>query len=121
MKYKLHEADKAVLARPEIQRMLATDFSEALRQGPSGMLDDMSANHGRPWGFPLEEIETKVRLWYCEHDRSVPPAMGRYLSETIPNCDAKFIPGAGHLWILEHLDEVLTTLRSGVESSEDES
>lgn len=110
MKFKVHDADKAIIARPDIQEMLVKDFSEALRGGAEGMVSDMSANHGYPWGFPLDKINTKVQFWYCELDRSVPAAMGRYLSNTVPNCEAKFVPNAGHLWILVHLHEVLNAL-----------
>ena len=113
MKYKLHDVDKVILSRPEIQDMLSKDFAEALRGGAQGMVSDMSANHGRPWGFPLEKIKIKVLFWFCKLDRSVPPAMGRYLSETVPNCEATFVPDAGHLWILAHLKEVLYSLISG--------
>jgi len=84
------------------------------------MVDDMSANHGRPWGFALDEIKTKVRFWYCELDHSVPPAMGRYLSETVPGSAIAFVPNAGHLWILVNLREVLeglTVARPGVKKT----
>ena len=107
MKRKVHDVDKQIVARPEILNMLALDFAEALRAGAAGMVDDLDANHGRPWGFPLDEIEVRVLFWYCELDRSVPPSMGRYLSRTIPNSEATFVPVAGHLWILLHLREVL--------------
>ena len=110
MKRKLHDVDKKVVARPEILRMLALDFAEALRAGAAGMADDMAANHGRPWGFPLDAIEAKVLFWFCELDRSVPPAMGRYLSRTVPNSEATFVPDAGHLWVLLHLREVLDSV-----------
>jgi pimeloyl-ACP methyl ester carboxylesterase len=93
--------------------MLTRDFSEALRVGAQGMVDDITANHGRPWGFPLHEIEAEVHFWICELDRSVPPAMGRYLSKTVPNAETTFVSGAGHLWILLHLHEVLTAMRFG--------
>ena len=66
--------------------MLATDFAEALRSGSHGMVDDMSANHGHPWGFPLDEIETTVHFWFAELDHSVPPATGRYLTAAVPGC-----------------------------------
>lgn len=113
MKYKMHDVDKVILARPEIQDMLIKDFTEALRGGAEGMASDMSANHGRPWGFPLDKIKSKVLFWFFECDLSVPPAMGRYLSNTVPNCKATFVPDAGHLWILVHLNEVLTALMYG--------
>lgn len=91
MKFKVHDMDKAILARPDIQKMLAKDFAEALRGGAEGMVGDMSANHGCPWGFPLDEIKMKILFWYCDLDSSVPPAMGKYLSNTVPNCEAKLV------------------------------
>lgn len=110
MKYKLHDVDKVILDRPEIQEMLIKDFAEALRVGAQGMVNDMAANHGLPWGFPLDKIESRVLFWFCELDHSVPPAMGRYLSSTVPACEVTFVPNAGHLWILVHLREVLDAL-----------
>ena len=110
MKFKMHDVDKVIIARPEIQHMLIEDFTEALRGGAQGMVSDMSANHGRPWGFPLDKIKIRVLFWFCELDLSVPPAMGRYLSNAVPNCEATFISDAGHLWILVHLSEVLNAL-----------
>jgi pimeloyl-ACP methyl ester carboxylesterase len=116
MKYKVHKADRKILARPEIQEMLTTDFTEALRSGPQGMVADMSCNHGRPWGFKLEEIGIKVDFWFCELDLSVPPAMGRYLSDRVPYSEVRFIPDAGHLWILIHLNEVLNAVARSCDS-----
>ena len=110
MKLKVHEVDRQIVARPGIQAMLARDFGEALRAGAQGMVDDMAANHGRPWGFPLDKIEVKVHFWICELDRSVPPAMGEYLCQTVRNSESIFVANSGHLWILEHLREVLATV-----------
>ncbi|MGB0972147.1 MAG: alpha/beta fold hydrolase [Mycobacterium sp.] len=113
MSYKMHDVDRAALDQPEIQRMLLADFAEAVRGGAQGMVDDMAANHGRPWGFPLREIETDVLSWSCELDRSVPPAMGTYLSHTLTSCEVEFVPSAGHLWVLIHLREVLDAVTGG--------
>ena len=110
MKFKVHDVDKAILAGPQIQEMLTKDFAEALRGGAEGMASDMAANHGRPWGFPLGKIEVKVLFWFCALDRSVPPAMGRYLNDSVPDSEATFVPDAGHLWILLHLREVLNAV-----------
>lgn len=110
MKYKMDEVDKIILNRPEIQELLIKDFTEALRAGAQGMESDMAANHGQQWGFQLEKIDSKVLFWFCELDRSVPRAAGRYLSSTVPDCEITFVPNAGHLWILDHLNEVLTAL-----------
>lgn len=110
MKFKVHDVDKVVLARPEIQELLTKDFAEALRVGAQGMVSDMAANHGLPWGFPLDKIQSRVLFWFCELDHGVPPAAGRYLSSTVPACEVTFVPNAGHLWILDHLNEVLKAL-----------
>jgi len=107
MKFKVHDVDQTILARPEIQEMLTKDFAEALRTGADGMASDMAANHGRPWGFSLDKIGVKVLFWFCALDRSVPPAMGRYLNDSVPDSEATFVPDAGHLWILLHLRDVL--------------
>ena len=110
MQIKVDGVDRELLARPEIHRMLARDFAEAVRAGAGGMIDDMAANHGRPWGFAPGDIEAHVHFWFCERDRSAPAAMGRYLAGQVPGCEATFVPGAGHLWILDHLREVLDVL-----------
>ena len=110
MKLKVHEVDRQIVARSEIQTMLTQDFTEALHAGAQGMVDDMAANHGQSWGFRLDEIQTKTRFWICELDRSVPPAMGRYLSRIVPNSESIFVPNSGHLWVLEHLREVLDAM-----------
>jgi hypothetical protein len=47
MKLKVHEVDRKIVVRPEIQAMLTPDFIEALRADAQGMVDDMAANHGR--------------------------------------------------------------------------
>jgi pimeloyl-ACP methyl ester carboxylesterase len=91
--YKMADVDKALVERREIRQYLAAVI-----------------NHGRPWGFPLEDIKLRVHLWQGEEDPSVPLAMGRYLAETISNCEATFIAGAGHLWIVDHVGEVLDAL-----------
>jgi pimeloyl-ACP methyl ester carboxylesterase len=81
---------------------------EAFRQNGIGSWYDamVPAN----WPVPLDAIATRVRLWQGQADESVPPAMGRFLASKIPNCEATFIEGAGHLWIVEHLGEVLEDL-----------
>lgn len=110
MKNKLHAVDRKILERPEIEQMLINDFTEALGRGSAGMVDDMNANHGKPWGFELESIAAPVNFWYCGLDRSVSPTMGRYLAQTVPRSELIEIDNAGHLWMLTHLHEVFTEL-----------
>lgn len=107
MQRKLHAVDRAALAHPGMRDMLVRDFTEALRQGGQGMVDDMAANHGNPWSFALNQIKAKVLFWYAAEDHSVPPAMGRYLAEQVPGAEYHLVENAGHLWALVSLREVL--------------
>jgi pimeloyl-ACP methyl ester carboxylesterase len=40
-------------------------------------------------------------------DVLVPPAMGRYQAETIPNCEARYFPGERHLLVIDHVGKIL--------------
>jgi len=112
MTYKFSDPDKAAIARPKVRQTLLQNFVEALGQPDSGRAygDDVVLHHALPWGFPLEQIKVKVYLWQGENDTSVPNSQARYLAEMLPNCDAMFIPNAGHLWHIDHMAEVLDTL-----------
>lgn len=41
----------------------------------------------------------------------VPPAMGRYLAEQIPNCHARLLPGEGHLLIIDRVTDLVQVFR----------
>jgi len=105
----LPEVDRAIFARPEVRTLLRDDALEALRQGPRGAAQELLL-FSRPWDFSLAEIRMPVRLWHGAADAQVPVAIARRVAAAIPDCRASFIPGAGHLWILDHVDEILAAL-----------
>jgi pimeloyl-ACP methyl ester carboxylesterase len=83
---------------------------EVFRSGTRGVALDYALNV-KPWGFELEDISTEIHLWHGEDDTIVPPAMGRYLAKTIPNCHARFLPGEGHFSLLpNYAVEILQVL-----------
>lgn len=92
----MSSADAAIVSRPEVRDILTADFTEAFVQGSAGAALDVVLL-GRPWGLSLREVQPEVFLWQGESDTLVPPAMGRYLAREIPNCQAVFLPGEGHL------------------------
>ena len=102
-------ADRAVLARPEVRAAVVDDLREALRQGSRAVLDDLRL-FGEPWGFRLEDIKVPVELWHGEQDAQVPVGVGRQVARRLPDCRARFLPDAAHLWLFDHCEEVLTTL-----------
>ncbi len=94
--------DRELMADDTFREAIARDLREAYRQGGNAHADDGPlALTGRSWGFDLGAIGVQVYLWHGEADTVVPRAMGERLAESIPNCKAHFIPGAGHL-LTEH-------------------
>lgn len=103
--------DAAVARRPEVRELLADTITDAFRQGSAGAAWDVVLL-GRPWGFFVRDIATTVYLWQGEADVLVPPGMGRYLAEQLPDCRARFLPSEGHLLVIDHIDEVISALRT---------
>ncbi len=104
-----HRQDRNILSQPEVRRTQLDGIIEAFRQGPWGTASEL-ALLSRPWGFEVGEIRAPVSLWHGEADAIVPVGMGRYLAAQLPRCQARFIPGAGHLWIFEGYQEVFREL-----------
>jgi pimeloyl-ACP methyl ester carboxylesterase len=104
-------ADSAVARRPEVRALLGDIVAEAFRQGSAGAAWDVVLL-GRPWGFSLRDIRPTVYLWQGEADVLVPPGMGRYQAGQLPDCRAWFLPGEGHLLVIDHIDEVIAALGS---------
>jgi pimeloyl-ACP methyl ester carboxylesterase len=99
--------DQAMLARPAIRDGFLAMVLEALRKGPRGAQYEMALMVG-PWEFRPQEIKMPVMMWHGEADQNAPLAMGRYMAEAIPNSDARFIPGEGHISLFaNHADEIL--------------
>jgi pimeloyl-ACP methyl ester carboxylesterase len=107
--FELKDEDKAILDRPEILELFRVDSPEAYRQNGIGSAYDVTIPAS--WPIPLEEIRTKVRLWHPERDPLV-GNMTLYLASRIPDADLRCLPGEGHLWILDHMPEVLEALLS---------
>jgi pimeloyl-ACP methyl ester carboxylesterase len=105
----LPETDRVIFAQPRVQALLLDDAREALRHGPRGAALELSLL-SRPWDVRLDQIRMPVRLWHGEADAQVPVVIARRLAAALPNCRARFLPNAGHLWVLDHLDEILATL-----------
>jgi pimeloyl-ACP methyl ester carboxylesterase len=98
--------DKKYLDRPDVRQVLVESLSEAYRSGSRGPAWEM-ALYARPWGFRLEDIRTPVYLSHGEQDANAPVTMGRHLASVIPECQATFHAGEGHLHFIDRLPEIL--------------
>jgi pimeloyl-ACP methyl ester carboxylesterase len=101
--------EKSVMRNPTALNRATANLHQAFRMGTRGVAwDYFLLMHS--WGFHLEDISIPIQLWHGEADVTVPPSMGRYLSATIPNCQANFVSGEGHLMCMNHMQEILNDL-----------
>lgn len=91
----LPEADREMLARPDVRTTVSAAMREAVAQGDDGWTDDDLA-FVKPWGFQLEDVACEVRLWQGEEDVLVPRAHAEYLTRRLPNATFELVPGKGH-------------------------
>lgn len=98
--------DRAILDDPGLRRMQIESRREAYRQGAAGVHTEAML-YLRPWGFDPVELHTAVRLWHGDADETIAAPMGRHLAAALPNCEATFVPGEGHMLCLTRWDEIL--------------
>ncbi|MCP3804070.1 alpha/beta hydrolase [Allokutzneria sp. A3M-2-11 16] len=96
MRRLLPQAEQEVLAQPDVSAMLSAAFTEALRPGLDGWIDDALALYGLPWGFDPATITAPVRLWHGDLDTVVPASHSTWLSERIPSAELVRAPEAAH-------------------------
>ncbi len=108
IKSEFSEPDLEAYSRLDLARRLKVDRAETYRRYGRGVAYDVTIPGN--WPIPLEEISSKVHIWQGEQDRTVAPAAGRYFADRIPDSELTLIPDAGHIWIFEHLNEMLDVL-----------
>lgn len=110
LQLRLNAADRRVIGRPAVRRVLADTFSEGLRNGPAALAEDRALLF-RPWGFPLASVRQRVHIWHGVQDWQVPVALGQVLSAMLPTCTGHWFPGEGHFLVFDHAEEVYAALR----------
>ncbi|HEV2663038.1 MAG TPA: alpha/beta hydrolase [Ktedonobacteraceae bacterium] len=110
---RLGAADNAVIANPEIRKLLVQAMAESFRQGGEGNLQVALAGT-MPSGFQVEQITfEKMFLWHGEQDHIAPVALARRLAQALPHCIATFYPGEGHFsTAANHAQDILHTLNA---------
>ncbi len=93
------DADKAVI-EGEFADQLAASTRSSMAVSFDGWIDDDLA-FVRPWGFNLSEISKPVFIWQGDDDFMVPHAHSKWLAAHIPGMQLKFVPGHGHISLIE--------------------
>ena len=94
--WELAEADRAVLARSDMARVIRETTEDLARGGAWGWVDDDLA-FTKPWGFDLAEISVPVEVRYGVKDVLVPAAHGEWLGAHVPGATVDAEDGHGHL------------------------
>lgn len=106
--------DAEIIRRPQVRATFAADTLESMRQGPDATVAELRL-YTRAYDFALEDIAVPVHLFHGDADVNVPIAVGRDVASRIPGCQATFTPGAGHLWFLDHTDQILGLVSGAAE------
>ncbi len=107
----LPPCDRKIMRQPRLKERVLEDVTESLAQGGEGMRSDLRI-YGKPWQVDYKKITAPTVLWQGLDDNIVPIIAALRLGELIPNCAVHRLPGAGHFWIYDHIELVLTTLRT---------
>jgi len=105
--FELSDADRAVLARQDVQEVFRAGLREALAQGAIGWVDDDLA-FTEPWGFDVSEIRVPVHVRYGVTDVLVPAAHGAWLGANVPGATVTADTESGHM---STPDEVLDRIQ----------
>ncbi len=93
------DADKKVWTAELAEKDAAT-FRSALSVSFDGWIDDDLA-FVQPFGFDLAKIDKPVIIYQGDDDFMVPHSHSIWLNKHIPNSTLKFVPGHGHISLVE--------------------
>ena len=82
----------------------------AWRESAEGVMTDAQI-YAQPWGFPIEEVRVPVRLWHGKQDRAFSARLAEDIAKRLPNCEARFVDGAGHYSLpIRYMRQILQDL-----------
>jgi len=82
----------------------------AWRESAEGVMTDAQI-YAQPWGFPIEEVRVPVRLWHGKQDRAFSARLAEDIANRLPNCEARFVDGAGHYSLpIRYMRQILRDL-----------
>ena len=88
---------------------LAETMHRAGAQGVIGVRDDGLAL-AAPWGFDIGNISVPTAIWAGGQDVTVPYAHGQWLAAHVPGAIAHLFDDAGHITLVNDLEDVLVEL-----------
>jgi len=105
-------ADQELFARKEIFDLLLCDLRQVFIDGTGPETFAQELRLYRNYGFSPADLpqESYVTLWQGLDDIIVPPAMTWKMAQTLPRCEAHFVPG-GHFVAITIADQIIARLK----------
>jgi pimeloyl-ACP methyl ester carboxylesterase len=103
-------SDRAVMADPDVRARFEAAKLETVARGPDGYARDLFLLYVAPWAFRPEDIAVPTEIWQGDADEAVSPKVAEFFAETIPDSRLHIVPGAGHLLLWSHTEEILRSL-----------
>ena len=94
----LPEADRRVVALPEVERSIVEMTLEATRAGIGGGIADLEI-YAAPWGLDFDSIAAPTQIWQGLDDLIVPVAGALELGNLIVDSRVHRIEKAVHFWV----------------------
>jgi pimeloyl-ACP methyl ester carboxylesterase len=104
-------ADREVLADPDVRARFDAASRETALRGPEGYAHDLYLLYVEPWGFRPEDIGVPTQVWHGDEDTAVPLGVAEFFAAAVPGAALHVVPGAGHLVLWSHAQEILEGLR----------
>ena len=98
------------MADPDVRGRFEAAKLETVARGPEGYAHDLFLLYVAPWGFQPEDIRVETQIWQGKEDTAVSPRVAEFFAETIPHSRLNMIPGAGHLLLWSHTEQILRSL-----------
>jgi pimeloyl-ACP methyl ester carboxylesterase len=103
--------DQSVFRRRQVFELFLRDLHQVFTEGvgAEGLAQELTIY--RHHGFSLRALppDRRVTLWHGLSDTIVPPAMAWALAQSVPNCEAHFVPG-GHFVAVDVAGQIIARL-----------
>jgi pimeloyl-ACP methyl ester carboxylesterase len=108
--------DAEVICDPVLGPKFLANFRGAFRGSAAGVFTDATI-YAEPWGFPLEDVRTPVRLWHGRQDHNFAWQTAETMARRLPACELRIVEGEGHFSLaVRRRAEILRDLRDALNS-----
>lgn len=105
------EVDRAIYRQPRFAKAFRRALDAGFAQGSAGYARDTVLHFAR-WPFRVEELGSRVHLWYGGRDRNPThsPDHGATFAARMPDAIRHYLPDAGGALLWTHAREILAEL-----------